>query len=76
MFVIVFKQHGTLNIETRYFGPYTDYTAAEDALCDGTVPLLYGQGGREWPANKPDEYSATMCGDSGYRFIAKLEQSQ
>lgn len=72
MFIIVFKQHGALNIETQYFGPYADYMAAEDALTDGTVPLLYGQGGREWPVDT-DEYSATVA-DNGHRFIAKLEQ--
>lgn len=69
MFIIVFKQHGALNCETEYYGPFADYMDAEEALVDGRVPLLYGQGGREWPE---DINSYADSYRSGHRFINEL----
>lgn len=65
MFVIMFKQHGALNCEQEVFGPFADYMDAEDALSDGRVPLLYGQGKRAWPS----DYDGR---DNGHRFIQEL----
>lgn len=69
-YIIVFKQHGGLNCEQRFFGPFADYLDAEDALGDGRVPLLYGQGDCQWPDD--------LTGDdvrerSGHRYITELE---
>lgn len=66
MFVIVFKQHGSLNCEQRIYGPFSDYMDAEDALSDGRVPLLFGQGGRNWPDNADRQV------DDGHRYIQEL----
>jgi len=66
MYVVVFKQHGALNCEQRIFGLYTSYSAAEEALCNGDVPRLYGQGGRQWP----DDHDGR---DNGHRYIQPLE---
>lgn len=75
MYIVVFKQHGALNCEQQYYGPFTDYMDAEDALSDGRVPLLYGQGGREWP----EDERPTCPGDgerqqNGHRFVTELTQ--
>lgn len=68
MFVIVFKQHGALNCEQRIIGPFQDYLDAEDALSDGRVPLLYGQGGQPFPMGwDPNQKK------SGHRYIQPLE---
>jgi hypothetical protein len=68
MFVIVFKQHGALNCEQVIYGPFADYMDAEDALGNGSVPLLYGQGGRDWP--EPGEDGELE--ENGHRFIEEL----
>jgi hypothetical protein len=70
MFVIIFKQHGALNCEQHVFGPFDLYTDAEDALCDGSVPLLYGQGGRAWPAGTGE---GQALDHDGHRYIQELE---
>ncbi len=66
MFVVKFKQHGDLNIQERSFGPFRDYLDAEDALGNGAIPLLYGQGGRPWPKAWEDRPT------DGHRFIIEL----
>jgi hypothetical protein len=65
MYVVVFKQHGALNCEQRLFGPYASYEDAVDALCNGDVPRLYGQGGRPWPSDERN--------DNGHRYVQALE---
>lgn len=73
MYVIMFKQHGDLNCEQAVYGPFADYMDAEDALGDGRVPLLYGQGGREWPDDMaPDERSADMNTYPGWRYTMEV----
>lgn len=71
MYVVKFKQHGDLNCQEMLFGPFTEALAAEDAL--GWLPMLYGQGGREWPSHEDDMYteSRQQCQD-GYRTIVEL----
>jgi hypothetical protein len=64
--VVVLKQHGALHCEQQIFGPFADYMDAEEALTDGRVPLLYGQGGRAWPEN------ADQSRTNGHRFIVSL----
>ena len=66
MFIIIMKQHGDLNCEQKVYGPYADYMDAEDALGDGTVPLLYGQGGLAMPKH--------YVGLDGHRYIQELEK--
>lgn len=68
MFVIKMKQHGALNCEEVLYGPFPDYMAAEDALGDGSVPLLYGQGGRDWPEPSADGEPEA----DGHRCIVEL----
>jgi len=68
-FIIVMKQHGALKIDTQFFGPYATFDEAYDAL--GTVPTLYGQGGRAWPADLDD-----IQPDDGFRYIAELESGK
>ena len=73
--IVVFKQHGALNCETQHFGPFADYEDAMEALTDGRVPLLYGQGGRPWPNPTPDSMGAherSERGDNGFRYITEL----
>jgi hypothetical protein len=72
MFVIVFKQHGAPNCETQIFGPFDNYLDAEDALTNGAVPCLYGQGDCAEPT-EPAEFAKRHHGPSGHRFIQKLE---
>ena len=66
--IIVFKQHGALNCEQQFFGPFAQYSDAEAALCDGRVPTLYGQGGRPWPKDIGDECS------NGHRYVQQLTE--
>lgn len=71
MFVVIFKQHGALNCEQQVFGPFADYLDAEDALSNGAIPCLYGQGGVAWPdavSNGDEPYVA-----NGHRYIQPLE---
>jgi hypothetical protein len=67
MYVIIFKQHGKLNCEQRVYGPFVDYMDAEEALTDGRVPCLYGQGGRTWPRGEEGERN-------GHRYIQGLSK--
>jgi hypothetical protein len=67
MFIIVMRQHGALNCETKYFGPYADHDTAYDALSDGSIPSLY----------KLAELEARgIERANGHRFIAELESAQ
>lgn len=76
MFVVIFKQHGALNCEQQVFGPFADYLDAEDALSDGSIPLLYGQGGAPWPADDrppcPGD-GPIQRPTNGHRYIQPLE---
>lgn len=65
MYVIVMRQHGDLNCEQVIYGPFADYMDAEDALGDGRVPCLYGQGDRAWPEGEELERN-------GHRYTQKL----
>lgn len=71
MFVVIFKQHGALNCEQRIFGPFDNYLDAEEALTNGSTPLLYGQGACEWPS-EADEYNRAQD-NPGHRYIHELE---
>jgi len=33
MWIVVYRPHNVFNCHTQYIGPFTDYMAAEDALC-------------------------------------------
>jgi hypothetical protein len=66
-YIIIFKQHGALNCEQVFYGPYADYTAADLALCDGSVPCLYGQGGRPRPEGCMEQ--------NGHRYIQPLTEA-
>lgn len=70
MYIIVFKQHGDFNCEQRFIGPFTDYLDAEEALTDGRVPLLYGQGRRAWPDDGHGE--PLELERNGHRYIVEL----
>jgi len=63
-YIIVMKQHGALNCETKFFGPYADHETAYDALTDGTVPSLLTLDQRE---------ARGIERDDGHRYIAELE---
>lgn len=69
MYVIVMRQHGDLNCEQVIYGPFVDYMDAEDALSDGRVPLLYGQGGRPWPEGEELERN-------GHRYTQELTKTE
>lgn len=32
-YIVIYRKHGDLMLETRYFGPFTDYLKAEEFLC-------------------------------------------
>jgi hypothetical protein len=70
MFVVILKQHGALNCERRIFGPFDNYLDAEEALTDGSIPLLYGQGGCEW---EPFGEQTERPESNGHRYIHELE---
>lgn len=70
MFVVKFKQHGALNCEEQLFGPFADYMEAEDALA--WLPMLYGQGGREWPKNDNGFDGERTIDRNGHRCIVEL----
>ena len=38
MHIVIYRPHGKLNHETKYYGPYPDYLDAEDAL--GLLPPI------------------------------------
>lgn len=33
MFIVIYRPHGVLHIETKHFGPFTTHEAAYDYLC-------------------------------------------
>jgi hypothetical protein len=73
-YIIVFKQHGALNCEQVFYGPFADYMAAENALSDGTVPCLYGQGGRAWPDGFRNREGELLRQDNGHRYVQELAE--
>lgn len=38
MFIVIYRPHGKLNIETQYHGPFTRWEYADDFLC--TLPAI------------------------------------
>ena len=59
MFIVVYRPHNVLGLDTKYFGPFTEWGAAYEYLC--TLPAL---GICEEVDNVPYE--------PGYKFIQEL----
>lgn len=61
--IVVMKQHGALNCEAKYYGPFPTFDEAYEAMCDGRIPSLF---------------TSEFCEDcnlprDGYRFLQELE---
>ena len=37
-YIVIYREHNALNIDTKYYGPFTDHDEAYDKLCD--LPAL------------------------------------
>lgn len=62
MFIIVYRPHNELNLDTRYIGPFTDYSAAYDYL--DQLPAIGPH-----LAPRPSQ----PCHNPGVKFIQELE---
>ena len=58
MFIIVYRPHGELKIDTKHYGPYNSHDEAYEALCK--LPAI--------GIAKSDEQ------DIGCKYIAELER--
>lgn len=38
MFIVIYREHGQLNLETKYIGPFHDWLEAYEILC--SLPAL------------------------------------
>jgi len=59
MFIVIYRPHNTLILETTYYGPFTSWSEADDCLCE--LPAL---GIHEEPDEGPAE--------AGVKFTQEL----
>lgn len=56
--IVIYRPHGKLNIETKFYGPFDDYDAAYDFLC--TLPAIGYQFTQEEIDNPGCKYTAQL----------------
>lgn len=59
MFIVIYKPHGSLNMETRHIGPFKEYDEAYEYLCK--LPAI--------------GYPPEGIRDDGFKYIAALENT-